>query len=201
MYINGLGRGTRVVILALAVIFVSAGISQAATTITTSISTANVTATGTLGVTGIATFVNASSTNLSALTKASFGSTATSSFNSAGDLTLAGTLKVGTSGTAQTQVVFGYCNTSATSIAVAASTYSTYMTAPTLTYRECVPATAVTFTAASRVIVQATSSLPSYILVQSASTTTNGNISVGFINTSTTTASTAIYALNFWAVQ
>ena len=43
-YLNSLGRGVRTAILALAVVFVSAGIAQAATTISTNISTA-----GTLG--------------------------------------------------------------------------------------------------------------------------------------------------------
>lgn len=96
VYLNSLGRGVRVVVLALAVIFVSAAIAQAATTIDTSVSTANVTASGTLGVTGLSSLGYASSTMLSANT-AYFGQTATSTFSSAGALTLVGAL-VGTTG-------------------------------------------------------------------------------------------------------
>src|SRR3989338_2401647 len=59
-YLNSLGRGVRTVVLALAVIFVSAGIAQAATTISTNILT-----NGTLGVTGVSTFGGTASTTIS----------------------------------------------------------------------------------------------------------------------------------------
>ncbi len=59
-YLNSLGRATRTVILALAVVFVSAGIAQAATTISTSILT-----NGTLGATGVSTFGGTASTTIS----------------------------------------------------------------------------------------------------------------------------------------
>ena len=94
-YLNSLGRATRTTILALAVVFVSAGIAQAATTISTNILTG-----GTLGVTGLSSLGSASSTQFSANT-AYFGQTATSTFSSAGALTLAGALS-GTSGTFST---------------------------------------------------------------------------------------------------
>ncbi len=94
-YLNGLGRATRTTILALAVVFVSAGIAQAATTISTNISTG-----GTLGVTGLSSLGSASSTQFSANT-AYFGQTATSTFSSTGALTLLGGLS-GTSGTFST---------------------------------------------------------------------------------------------------
>lgn len=94
-YLNSLGRGVRTTVLALAVVFVSAGIAQAATTISTNILTG-----GTLGVTGLSSLGQASSTMLSANT-AYFGATATSTFGSAGQLTLLGAL-VGTSGSFST---------------------------------------------------------------------------------------------------
>lgn len=60
MYLNSFGRATRAIILGLAVVFVSAGIAQAATTISTSILT-----NGTLGVTGVSTFGGTASTTIS----------------------------------------------------------------------------------------------------------------------------------------
>ncbi|MCR4334089.1 MAG: hypothetical protein NUV60_03730 [Patescibacteria group bacterium] len=57
-YLNSLGRATRTVVLALAVIFVSAGIAQAAAT---TIST-NITTTGTLSVTGLSTLLGGATT-------------------------------------------------------------------------------------------------------------------------------------------
>lgn len=100
-YVNSLGRGVRATILALAVVFVSAGIAQAATTISTNVSTG-----GTLSVTGTSTLANASSTLLSANSTA-FGATATSSFSNAGVLTLASALAIGSGGTATTTSFFG----------------------------------------------------------------------------------------------
>lgn len=85
-YIGSLGRATQVLILALAVVFVSAGIAQAATTISTNVSTG-----GTLSVTGLSSLGKATSTMFSAHS-AYFGTTATSTFSTAGALTLAGTL-------------------------------------------------------------------------------------------------------------
>ena len=81
-YLNSLGRVTRTALLALAIVVGSAGIAQAATTISTNILTG-----GTLGVTGLSSLGSASSTMLSA-NSAYFGATATSTFSSAGALTL-----------------------------------------------------------------------------------------------------------------
>lgn len=59
-YLESLGRTARTVIIALAVVFVSAGIAQAATTISTNILT-----NGTLGATGVSTFGGTASTTIS----------------------------------------------------------------------------------------------------------------------------------------
>ena len=59
-YLNSLGRGVRTTVIALAVVFVSAGIAQAATTISTNILT-----NGTLGATGVSTFGGTASTTIS----------------------------------------------------------------------------------------------------------------------------------------
>ncbi len=87
MYLKDLGRGTQVFVLSLAIIFIGAGIAQAAaaTTIGTSIVT-----TGTLGVTGLSSLGQATSTMFSAH-KAYFGGIgggATSTFATSGALDL-----------------------------------------------------------------------------------------------------------------
>lgn len=56
-YLNSLGRTTRTSILALAVVFVSAGIAQAATTISTDVTTG-----GALSVTGLSTLLGGATT-------------------------------------------------------------------------------------------------------------------------------------------
>ena len=106
-YLNSLGRGVRTGILALAVIFVSAGLAQAATTISTNVSTDGTlgvtgaaTLSSTLAVTGLSSLAFASSTLFSA-NSAYFGASATSTFSSAGALTLVGALS-GTSGSFST---------------------------------------------------------------------------------------------------
>ena len=80
--------GTRIALLALAVIFIGAGIAQAtaATTIGTDITT-----TGALTVSGLSSLGQATSTMFSAY-KAYFGGTATSTFAADGSLTLKGSL-------------------------------------------------------------------------------------------------------------
>lgn len=258
IYLNGLGRGAHVLILSLAVIFVGAGIAQAtSTTIDTSVATTNLTASGTLGVTGQTTLGHATSTllsvhsayfggigsgatstfatsgaldlggaltgtsgsftttlgvtGLSSLGKATstmlsahsayfggVGSGATTTVSSGGNLAVGGTLKVGTSGTQTTQVIAGYC------VATAAFT----LASTTGVYADCVPYTTAnaaitTLTAVTdRVFVMATSSLPAWVVIQSASTTAGAKINVQMVNVSTTTtAASATYAFNFWAFQ
>ena len=88
-YVNGLGKTTRTVLLGLAVVFVSAGIAQAATTISTNVTTAgniSTTGSGTLSIAGLATLLAGATTtqltlgssdtikNLSASTTAISGS-------------------------------------------------------------------------------------------------------------------------------
>ncbi|MFA6519823.1 MAG: hypothetical protein WCT41_03325 [Candidatus Paceibacterota bacterium] len=104
-YLNNLGKATRAVILALAVIFVSAGIAQATTTtINTSVTTTNLTASGTLGVTGLSTFAYASTTG--ALSVAgNFMVNGMATTTSAGALSLAGNLTVGAAATGGTITV------------------------------------------------------------------------------------------------
>lgn len=179
-YLNSLGRGTRAIIVALAVIFVSAGAAQAATTITTDITTANLTTTAaltvgtTLGVTGDTTLASTTAT----------------------------TFKVGQLGTQLSQIVAGYC--------VATVTFTALNTASsTQTYADCTPYTsagvAITGLSAvtSRVLLQATSSLPFYIILQAASSTSASNIQVALTNISTSSkpANSSIYTFNFMAFQ
>lgn len=112
--LSSLGRATRTVMLALAVVFVSAGIAQAATTISTNISTA-----GTLSVTdastltGLTSMIQASSTRFSVHDTAYFGGTATSTFSSAGALTLVAALTGTTGSFSSTLAVTGATTLSA----------------------------------------------------------------------------------------
>src|SRR3989338_7285024 len=263
-YLRSITRTTRTVLLGLAVIFVSAGIAQAATTISTNIETAgtlsvtgvstltnasttnsatvagpllingNATTTAagaltlqstlgvtgattlssTLGVTGVSTFTNASTTNSASIagplwingnaTTTGAGAISTqSTLNVLGNTTLASTtattMKVGQVGTGMTRIVSGYCVTASTALPASSTASSTP------TFAECTPSGgASVISSGDRVFVQATSSLPSYIILQSASSTsvTAGSISTRLLNTSTSTSpAEAIYAFNFWAFQ
>ncbi len=190
-----------------AAIILLAGVAQASSTISTNISTD-----GTLSATGLSSFANASSTMLS-VGSAYFGATATSTFDSAGNLAVIGTLgvtgattlasttatgmKVGQVGTRMTRIVSGYCVTGSTAISFGSNASTT------LTYMECTPSGGTSIlSTGDRVFVQATSSLPYHVVLQAASTTSGGLISVALANTSTSTATgAAVYAFNFWAFQ
>lgn len=162
------------------------------------VSSASSTVVGTLEVTGLATFTNgfiavASSTLVGASTH-----TGASTLSS----TTITTLKVGQVGSGTTNVIAGYC--------VATVTFAALNSASsTQTYANCTPYTAggtaiTTLTAAtSRVLVQATSSLPFHVLLQSASTTASNIINLSLLNISTSTlpAGGSIYAFNFWSFQ
>ena len=121
-----------------------------------------------------------------------------------GATTLASTtvtgFKVSQVGTQLSRIVAGYCTTASTNIA--ASPASSGTTTPT--FVSCTPSggTSIISGTSDRVLVQATSSLPSHIVIQSASTTGGNLISVQLINTSTSTAVTGgIYSFNFFAFQ
>lgn len=113
-YLNSLGRATRTGILALAVVFVSAGIAQAATTISTNVSTGGtLSVTGASTLTGLTSMIQASSTRLSVFDTAYFGGTATSTFSSAGALTLVAALSGTTGSFSSTLAVTGETTLSA----------------------------------------------------------------------------------------
>ena len=99
-YLNSLGRGVRTTVLALAVVFISAGIAQAATTISTSITTG-----GTLSVTGLATLLGgATTTQITLLSGDTIKNASASSTVISGALNTTGALSssVGVSGTTGT---------------------------------------------------------------------------------------------------
>ena len=195
-FLDSLGRTTRVLVLALAVTIAGAGITQAATTISTSITTAgdiSATGSGTLTIAGLSTFTGGFVSVAS--------STAVAAFNVTGATTLASTtattMKVGQLGTGMTRIVSGYCVTASTALPASSTASST------ATFAECTPSGGASILSSTdRVFVQATSSLPSYIILQSASTTAGNLISTRLLNTSTSTSpAAAIYAFNFWAFQ
>lgn len=203
-YLNSLGRTTRVLILALAVVIAGAGVTQAATTISTNISTG-----GTLSVTGLATLLGgATTTQITLLSGDTIKNAVASTTNISGTLTpevltvtgattLASTtatsFKVGQIGSQLTRVVASYCATAASDI-----------TASTTTMLTCTPVAGTpTLVAADRVIVMATSSLPGRIYIQAASSTAAGTIQVNVFNTGINGGApgSAVYAFNFWAFQ
>lgn len=131
----GLGRGTRVLVLALAVVIAGAGITQAATTISTNVATdGTLSVTGASTLTGLTSMVQASSTRLSVIDTAYFGGTATSTFSSAGALTLVAALS-GTSGSFSTTLgVTGATTLSSTLAVTGATTLSASTTVGTATF-------------------------------------------------------------------
>jgi hypothetical protein len=121
-YLNSLGRGVRTGILMLAVVFISAGIAQAATTISTDVSTGGtLSVTGASTLTGLTSMIQASSTRLSVFDTAYFGGSATSTFSSAGALTLVGALS-GTSGSFSTTLAVTGATTLSASTTVGTAT-------------------------------------------------------------------------------
>lgn len=224
-FFMSLGRGTRVALLSLAVVFVSAGVAQAATTISTNISTA-----GTLGVTGLSSLGNASSTMLS-VGSAYFGATATSTFSSAGALTLIadltlqngevisnstnGTVSIG--GASDVVKVLGTASTSALKVGdePAAPTMNgvvfgycsfgdTVITASTTAgFANCTTVPAGALVAGDRVFVQATSSFDAPFIITAASTTGVSTIQLRIMNTGIGAADGTLdgTSINFWAVR
>ncbi len=158
------------------------------------LSTANASTTGNVSVAGIL-WVGGNATTTAA------GAISTqSTLDVAGATTLASTtatgFKVGQVGTRMARVVSGYCVTGSISIPSTGGTQ-------TQTYADCTPSGGTSIiTAGDRVFVQATSSLPFYVVVQAASSTAGGLINMSLTNFSTTTSpSAAVYAFNFWAFQ
>ena len=162
----------------------------------TTIST-NVVTEGTLAVTGLSTLTagyvsQASSTVVGAFTAT--GATALgSTLNVTGNTTLASTtatgFKVGQVGTRHTGILSGTCTIPPSAL-----------TASTTTQVTCATATGVT--TSYKVFVQATSSLPTPVVIQSATSSTDA-IEVRLYNSgiaTTTTINVDPISLNFWAV-
>lgn len=107
-----------------------------------------------------------------------------------GNVTLSGSLTLANSSTAVNGMVFGYCTISnSTSISTAAPKYF-----------DCT--TSVTTSAAHRVFVQATSSLPAALVIQAASSTVAGVINLQIYNMSTTTATApGAISINFFGIR
>ena len=186
------------VTLALAVIvsvFFVTGLVSAATTISTSIQTD-----GTLSVTGLSTLLGGATTTSVTLLNGetiSNDTDGTITFG-ASNTVLAGTasssaIRVGTfSDSTVSGIIFGTCNL--TTITVVASTTN---------YTTCNSAVGVT--SAYKVFVQATSSLPAGLLIDSASSSAASvnTISLRLVNIGWNGASIASGAIsiNFWAIR
>src|SRR3989338_6630537 len=171
------------------------------------------TSASTFTVSGLPSLGQASSTRLSVFDTAYFGGSATTTINSAGNVSVAGTLavtgastlagatfsglassttlKVGNDSVSTVSgLIFGFCTASITA------------TASTSAYADCSGATGVT--SSYKVFLQATSSLPSQIVLQAASSTvTTGTINIQVLNTGITggNVSASVNSFNFWAVR
>ena len=173
-------------LIVFSVLSILGGITLGATLVgaVTTIST-NITTAGTF---------NADDTATLGSTLAVTGSTTIASLlNVGGDAMLSSTtatsLKVGQTGTRHTALVSGYC------------TFPTVtVTATSTAFAICTGATGLAV--GDRVFVQATSSLPAGMVIQSASTTVAEVISIQLnnVNTGANTAS-GINSVNFWAVR
>lgn len=199
-YLESVTKAGRIAIIALAVIFVSAGIAQAtATTIGENIST-----TGTLSVTGLSTFLGGATTtgitllNGETITNATDGTITLGATN----LVMVGTastsaIKVGDEPAAPTinGMVFGYCSFSDV----------TSFTASTTKYVNCTTVPAGALTASDmRVFVQATSSFDAPFVITAASTTGVSTINLRVLNTGldgTADETLGGTSVNFWAVR
>jgi hypothetical protein len=196
-------------------------------------SSGNLSVIGTLGVTGVSTLtgrtdmIQASSTRMSVFDTAYFGGSATSTFSSTGALTLitdltlqnGETISNSTNGTitlgATNMVLVGTASTSAIKVGNGASPstisglvfgYCTVadiaITASTSAFMDCTGATGVV--SGDKIFIQATSSLPARVYVQSASSTaTAGTIQLQLFNTGIDAGdvATAVESFNFWAVR
>lgn len=217
MYLSSLGRGTRVLVLSLAVVFGSAAVVQAATTIGTNVTTAgsiSTTGSGTMSIAGLATLLGGATTtqitllsgdtikNATASTTVISGNLTTSTTTitglvATGNATLASTTialsKTGQLGTQMTQATFGYC--SFTDVTLAASS--------TAGFTECTTVPAGVLVAGDRVFVQATSSFESQYVITAASTTGVSTIQLRILNTGLGTADGTLSgtSVNFWAVR
>lgn len=132
--LSGIGQTGRVIVFSVFALFAAAGLAQAATTISTNVSTdGTLSVTGASTLTGLTSMIQASSTRLSVHDTAYFGGTATSTFSSAGALTLVGALS-GTSGSFSTTLgVTGAATLSSTLAVTGATTLSASTTVGTAT--------------------------------------------------------------------
>lgn len=163
-------------------VFAFVSVVQAATTISTNISTG-----GTLTVTGASTLTGAvSAESTLAVTGAA---TLSSTLAVTGVSTLSGGVAVGATANTVTDMSIGYCTIPATTVAASSTAFA-----------NCT--TNITISTSDRVIVQATSSLPANFLIQAASTTGATTINVRIFNSGTIAGTaTGINSFNFWAAR
>ena len=164
-------------------VFLVGMVAQAATTITTNIQTD-----GTLSVTGLSSFTNASSTLLSTSGNFMVNGFATTTASN-GNFATAGTVSVGATANAITDMSVGFCTIPTTTV-----------TASSTNYADCT--TNVTISTSDRVFVQATGSLPVNFVIEAASTTAATTINVRILNTGMIAGTlTGINSFNFWAAR
>ena len=184
------------VVLTFAFVF---AVAYSATTISTDITTAgNLTVTGTAGITGVTTMVNASTTQALTVAGATYldgGLTmsATKFSVDTNGLASSTSLRVGSGPDVSTVsgLSFGFCNMPTVSV-----------TASSTAFGICTPNTASSINSSSMVFVQATSSLLTNFIIQAASSTAAGTISVQIFNSGIIAGTdTGDISLNFIGIR
>ncbi len=224
-FLSGLGQTGRAIGFSVFALFVAAGIAQAATTISTNVSTD-----GMLAVTGLSSLGSASSTMLSA-NSAYFGATATSTFSTAGALTLIADLTLQNSevisnstngtislaGAGDIIKILGTASTSALKVGdePAAPTINgmvfgycsfgdvTLAASSTAGFADCTTVPAGALVISDRVFVMATSSFDAPFIITAASTTGISTIQLRILNTGLGAADGTLggTSINFWALR
>lgn len=106
-----------------------------------------------------------------------------------GPLTVSGATTLANSSTAINSILFGFCNIANSANINASST----------AYFNCTGAT--NLTTSYEVFVQATSSLPSFLIIQSASSSAANTINLQIYNATTTATAPGGISINYWAVR
>jgi hypothetical protein len=184
-------------------------VAQAATTISLSLTTGGgVYASSTAAIDGKLLLGYASSTRMITANSASFGGTGTTTVSTAGDLQVGGnatttasngniatggTLAVGATANAITDMSVGFCTFASTTLAATG----------TSAYVDCTVGGGLSISTSDRVFVMATSSLAANFQILAASSTAATTINVRLVNDGFGTANvtTGQNSLNFWAAR
>ncbi len=158
---------------------------------TTTASTGDIATQGMLTVTGLTTLGNASTSILS--NSGTFSVNGNATTTPAGNISTQGTVTIGSTGRAVSNMVFGYCTI----------TNSSSITASSSAYFNCTTDTSGNLSATHRIFIQATSSLPTFLSVRAASSTNPNTIQLEIVNLGYTGSAVApgSISVNYFGVK